>query len=86
MRKSICIYCQLPFDAPAPACPHCGGPIDARRQLPELGRAANEDRTLVIEDLDEEFEIVPVKDVVARFGQAKPSAPIPPFGKHVARA
>ena len=43
MRKSVCLYCQLPFNAPALACPHCHGPVT--NDLPRRPwLTANEDR------------------------------------------
>jgi len=90
MRTLICIYCQLPFQAPAANCPHCGGVVDEKRPFspPE---AANEDRALELEDLDEEFELVPVgADIGTPFGPSKvesdrrPDPPLPT--KNLARA
>lgn len=62
MRTIVCIYCQLPFTAPAADCPHCGSAVDdAARPV----QAANDnqallDHSLTEEDLDEEFELIPV--------------------------
>jgi hypothetical protein len=59
MRTIICIYCQLPFNAPALDCPNCGGAVDPQRPG-ETPVAANEDEVIDLEDLEEDFEIVPL--------------------------
>ena len=59
MRTIICIYCQLPFNAPALDCPNCGGAVDPQRPG-STPVAANEDAVIELDDLEEDFEIVPL--------------------------
>jgi hypothetical protein len=90
MRTIICIYCQLPFNAPALDCPNCGSAVDPQRAgTPPV--AANQDQVIELEDLDEDFEIVPLgADEGMRFespASPKPKKVPPSFpGKHIARA
>ncbi len=91
MRTIVCIYCQLPFMGPTDNCPNCGSSIDVAHSLTTPLPAANEDKALSIEDLEEEFELVPEDTAMALFGppaaaHTPPGRPIPVPEKRVARA